>query len=69
MLFKRDGGKALFVKAGLATTKKITVVIPKSLEKYMAVEDGKPTRRPASALRVLYDEARQDVHDARRPRR
>ena len=43
VLFKRDKGKALFVKAGLSTKKKITVVIPKSLEKYMVVKGGKPT--------------------------
>src|SRR4051812_42681996 len=43
VLFKRDKGKALFVKAGLSTKKKITVVIPKTLEKYMAVKDGKPS--------------------------
>jgi hypothetical protein len=42
VLFKRDGGKALFVKAGLSTAKSITVVIPKNLEKYMVVKDGKP---------------------------
>src|SRR4051812_15386035 len=42
LLFKRDGGKALFVKAGLATKKKIMVAIPKKLEKYMQVKDGKP---------------------------
>ena len=49
VLFKRDGGKALFVKAGLSTKKKITVVVPKSLEKYMAVKSGKPTAHAASA--------------------
>jgi hypothetical protein len=42
LLFKRDGGKALFVKGGLATTKTITVALPKALETYMAVKDGKP---------------------------
>jgi hypothetical protein len=44
LLFKRDRGKALFVKAGLATRKKITITVPKSLEKYMAVNDGKPVK-------------------------
>jgi hypothetical protein len=42
VLFKRDGGKALFVKAGLSTAKSMTVAIPKNLEKYMVVKDGKP---------------------------
>src|SRR3954454_6123272 len=42
LLFKRDGGKALFVKAGLATKKQIAVVIPKKLEAYMANSAGKP---------------------------
>src|SRR3954453_11724243 len=32
VLFKRDGGKALFVKGGLATKRQIAVVIPASLE-------------------------------------
>ena len=52
VLFKRDGGKALFVKAGLSTKKKITVVIPKSLEKYMAVKSDKPAAS-RFRLRVL----------------
>src|SRR3954463_4787407 len=52
LLFKRDGGKALFVKAGLSTKKKITIVVPKTLEKYMAVSAGKPvaTRFRVSVL-------------------
>src|SRR3954453_16131433 len=42
LLFKRDGGKALFVKSDLSTTRKITLVVPKSLEKYMALTNGLP---------------------------
>src|SRR3954454_16919083 len=42
LLFKRDGGKALFVKAGLATKRQIAVVIPKKLETYMSNSAGKP---------------------------
>ncbi|HEX6025384.1 MAG TPA: IPT/TIG domain-containing protein [Solirubrobacter sp.] len=52
VLFKRDKGKALFVKAGLSTKKKITVVIPKTLEKFMADKDGAPTAT-RFRLRVL----------------
>jgi hypothetical protein len=43
IMFKRDGGKALFVKGGLATKRQIALVIPKSLEKYMATPAGSPT--------------------------
>ncbi|MBE2316621.1 IPT/TIG domain-containing protein [Solirubrobacter sp. CPCC 204708] len=43
VLFRRDGGKALFVKADVSTTKKLTVVLPKSLEKYMLTQGGQPT--------------------------
>ncbi len=43
VLFKRDGGKAVFVKAGLSTAKKLTVVVPKNLEKYMVVRGGAPS--------------------------
>jgi hypothetical protein len=43
VLFKRDGGKALFVKAGVSTTKKLQVVIPKTLERYMAIKAGQPS--------------------------
>jgi|tagenome__1003787_1003787.scaffolds.fasta_scaffold20946833_1 hypothetical protein len=53
VLFKRDGGKARFVKARLATNKRIMVVIPASLEKFMAVSavgGPAPTR---FRLRVL----------------
>ncbi|MDA0173652.1 IPT/TIG domain-containing protein [Solirubrobacter taibaiensis] len=42
VLFRRDGGKALFVKADVSTTKKLTVVIPKTLEKYMVSKGGAP---------------------------
>jgi hypothetical protein len=42
VLFKRDGGKALFVKADVSTTKRLTVVIPKQLEKYMSAKSGLP---------------------------
>src|SRR4051794_31683180 len=46
VLFKRDKGKALFVKADVSTTKQLTVVVPKTLEKYMASKGGVavPTR-------------------------
>ncbi len=52
VLFKRDKGKALFVKAGLSTKKRITVVIPKSLEKYMVVKHDAPAAS-RFRLRVL----------------
>ena len=52
VLFRRDKGKALFVKADVSTTKKLTVVVPKTLEKYMLQKSGTatPTR---FRLRVL----------------
>jgi hypothetical protein len=52
VMFKRDGGKALFIKSGLATKRQIAVVIPKSLEKYMATTAGKPVAT-RFRLRVL----------------
>jgi hypothetical protein len=54
VLFKRDKGKALFVKADVSTTKKLTVVVPKVLEKYMLAKGGLavPTR---FRIRVLAD--------------
>ncbi len=42
VLFKRDRGKQLFVKANVSTAKRLTVVIPKKLEKYMAIKNGQP---------------------------
>src|SRR3954453_21902794 len=42
VLFKRDKGKALFVKADVSTTKKLMVVVPKTLEKYMRQKGGIP---------------------------
>jgi hypothetical protein len=42
VLFRRDKGKALFVKADVSTTKQLTVVVPKTLEKYMNAEGTKP---------------------------
>jgi hypothetical protein len=42
VLFKRDKGKALFVKADVSTTKKLTVIVPKKLEKYMLTKGNTP---------------------------
>jgi hypothetical protein len=42
VLFKRDGGRALFVSATLGTAKQLTITIPKSLEKYMSAKSGIP---------------------------
>ncbi|HEY6890724.1 MAG TPA: IPT/TIG domain-containing protein [Solirubrobacter sp.] len=42
VLFRRDKGKALFVKADVSTTKQLTVVVPKTLEKYMNAEGSQP---------------------------
>src|SRR3954468_6465151 len=52
VMFKRDGGKALFIKGGLATKRQIALVIPKSLEKYMASSAGAPVAT-RFRLRVL----------------
>jgi IPT/TIG domain len=52
VLFKGAGGKTLFVKAGLSTARKLTLAVPKSLEKYMTVRDGKPVAT-RFRLRVL----------------
>ena len=43
VLFRRDKGKALFVKADVSTTKKLTVIVPKKLEKYMLYKGSTPT--------------------------
>jgi hypothetical protein len=42
VLFRRDKGKALFVKADVSTTKKLTVVLPPTLEKYMNAKASLP---------------------------
>ena len=42
VLFRRDKGKALFVKADVSTTKQLIVVVPKTLEKYMNAEGNNP---------------------------
>jgi hypothetical protein len=52
VLFKGAGGKTLFVKAGLSTAKKLTLAVPKSLEKYMTVKNGQPVAT-RFRLRVL----------------
>jgi len=52
VLFKGAGGKTLFVKAGLSTAKKLTVAVPKSLEKYMTIQNG-GTVATRFRLRVL----------------
>ncbi|MDA0166460.1 IPT/TIG domain-containing protein [Solirubrobacter ginsenosidimutans] len=52
VLFRRDKGKALFVKADVSTTKKIVVVLPPTLEKYMNAEGATPVAT-RFRLRVL----------------
>jgi hypothetical protein len=42
VLFRRDKGKALFVKADVSTTKTLVVVVPKTLEKYMNAKGSNP---------------------------
>src|SRR3954467_10314378 len=42
VLFRRDKGKALFVKADVSTTKNLVVVVPKTLEKYMNAQGSVP---------------------------
>src|SRR3954447_15554887 len=42
VLFRRDKGKALFVKADVSTTKQLIVVVPKTLEKYMNAQGSTP---------------------------
>jgi hypothetical protein len=50
--FKRDRGKSLLVKAGVSTTRKLQIVVPKSLEKYMSIKAGQPAAT-RFRLRVL----------------
>src|SRR3954454_11610204 len=52
VLFQRSGGKSLFVKAGLSTTKRMTVVIPAKLETFMA-KTGSTSHATRFRLRVL----------------
>jgi hypothetical protein len=40
--FRADGGKTLFVKADVSTAKKLTVVLPETLSKYMLKVGGQP---------------------------
>ena len=52
VVFKRDGGKAVFIKASVGTAKLLKVTIPASLQKQFALSGGapKPTR---FRLRIL----------------
>lgn len=52
VLFRRDGGRQLFVKADVSTTKQLKVVIPQSLVKLMTVSVGQPVAT-RFRLRVL----------------
>ena len=46
VVFKRDGGRALFVKAGKSTARQVTVTIPAKLLSFLAQKGGvaQPTR-------------------------
>ena len=43
VVFKRDGGRALFVKAPVATTTKIGVTVPAKLLPFLLKKEGKRT--------------------------
>ena len=43
VVFKRQGARAIFVKADVATLRQIRVVLPARLSEYLAVKDGNPT--------------------------
>ena len=61
VLFRRDKGKALFVKADVSTTKKLTVVLPQTLEKYMNAQGATPIAT-RFRVRVLASQAQQGLH-------
>jgi hypothetical protein len=42
VVFRRDGAKAVFVKAGDATTTRLRIRVPDKLRTYMATKDGVP---------------------------
>jgi hypothetical protein len=42
VVFKRDGARAVFVKADLATTKLLKIKVPASLQKYFKTSNGNP---------------------------
>jgi hypothetical protein len=52
VLFKRTGGHSVFIKAGVSTKRRMTLVIPKRLEHYMAQPGGHPAAT-RFRLRVL----------------
>jgi hypothetical protein len=49
VVFKRDGGRAIFVKADVGTSKLLRVVLPEKLASALVVRDGTPV---ATRLRV-----------------
>ncbi len=49
VLFRRDGGKALFVKADVSTTKRLTVVVPEDAREVHAQQGRRSRSRRASA--------------------
>ena len=48
MVFKRDGGKLIFVKAELGTTKLLRLTVPAKLEASLAVRRGARCRRASA---------------------
>ena len=73
VVFKRDGGRAVFVKAPDATTTKIGVTVPAKLLPFLAQEEGQahlhplPRPRPGQAVRQEVHHRGEVAHD--RPRR
>ena len=68
MLFRRDKGKALFVKADVSTTKKLTVVVPEDAREVHA-RQGRHARSPTRfRLRVLAAKLTKALHRRRSSR-
>ena len=61
VVFKRDGGRAVFVKAPDATTTKIGVTVPAKLLPFLLKKQGKRTFT-RFRVRVLAKQLRQEVH-------
>ena len=62
VVFKRDGGRAVFVKAPDATTTKLGVTVPAKLLPFLLQQEGQG-RRYALPHPRAGEEVREEVHD------
>ena len=61
VVFRRDGARAVFVKAQVGTAKLLRVTVPDKLQEFFGLRNGEPVST-RFRIRVLSEEVLQELH-------